>query len=200
MSKLILSPPTMARFFLIALIALITSCNNKKDTPDSPKPDKDTADKVNVALGDLPALCISKQEFVDFYANQPGQEAVFKCVFIFNWDDPQQINPSLTVYRAKPNGKFMGGPVTTLDRKHDHGVDPGEFLFGNLELTKQQADALLALATGNDTGLWFIPDKTNSNHVTYKLYWGDCTIPPQFPAAPPPPDGELNPSPPADPG
>src|SRR5687767_12558290 len=66
MSKHILSPGKIAKLFSLALFILIIACNDKKEDANGNSDARaDSTEKVMAALGDLPALCISKQEFID---------------------------------------------------------------------------------------------------------------------------------------
>ena len=152
-------------------------------------------DKTFVALTsqvNYPVLCISKTAIEAMF--EPG---VNKLVFEFNIDNGN-YNPSLTVFKARPNGKYIGGPVATLDRRIVTFPLPGEIRLSNLELDKAKFDALLQ-GSGDSPHLQFFPDRSTEypQNLTYRLVWGDCDnigdVEGLLAA------DELNPSPPADP-
>lgn len=185
--------------FLICLILYITSCSSDKnktaDTPSTVQKPEDTIMKAMVDLGDFPVLCIAKTTLQSYYNNGTGP-AVQKLVFTFSWNDGRNLNPSLTVYKAKANGEFIGDTVATLDPYDLLLPIQGISLLGNLELTRVKFLRLYA-NSGTNPSLIFYPVK-NGPRVTYRLIWGDCD---NLPANLAQLAGEeLNPCPPNQPG
>lgn len=195
-------------FSLFVLATFILSCNDEKQPPSDekqpPSPSKSVPiqskikkpnDTTFVALAsqiNYPVLCISKAAIEAMF--QPG---VNKLVFEFNIDNGN-YNPSLTVFKARANGTYMGGPVATLDRRALTFNLAGEIRLSNLELDRAKFEALLQ-SSRDFPDLLFFPDRSTDypQNLTYKLQWGDCNnigdVEGLLAA------DELNPSPPADP-
>ncbi len=158
-----------------------------------------SAKKLFANLGDFPVLCIAKDTLRSYYDNGTGP-AVQKLVFCFTWDDSKALNPSLTVYRAKMNGEFIGDAIATLTA-YDFALPiQGISLLGNLELTKVKFDRLYNDWGANPSVLFYpVQSGENGKRVTYRLVPGNCaSIPSEADA-----DltgEELNPCPPNQPG
>lgn len=201
-----LTKPTTMNFsigkihLLLLTVIFFAACNNneadsaaiadstvKNNTAKAPQ-------KMAIAsLGDFPVLCIDTTRLKNLWADMN----VRKLVFQFNNDNTLTQNPSLTVYKARPNGTFIGGAVLTLDRRDVTFNLSGEILLGNLELTRQN---FMNMPNSTKAGyLLFFPtiSRLDNKSVTYKLIWGDCNNLPDTEGLVAP--GELNPSPPADP-
>lgn len=192
-------------FLFFILLATIIACNDKPNASsqtDTPAPDSATTPPVAPAaavMNEFPVLCINKAEIETFYS-----AGVFKLVFNLTWDDTKNLNPTLTVYKSRQNGQFIGGAVKTLDTYNDLWPIQGISFLGNLELTKKYYyDTLEPKAEGKQS-LLFYPVKSGDNgqRITYKLIWGDCNSLPKkadvqllFAAA-----DQLNPCPPNQPG
>jgi hypothetical protein len=192
----------------VFIIALLIPWNNG-DVRNSLRKDIDNtlSNPQAVDLRNFPVLRISKANMITLFAKGTGP-AVKKLVFKFNINDAEARNPSLTAFRAKKSGrKYIPGAPTTLDRTTLTCEITGEYTLGNLELDDKAWGVVLSKAQAN-TYLYFYPTKELMNgvySVVYKLYWGNNEPPHnrcepwKSLAPPPPPDGGLNPSPPADP-
>jgi len=186
------------------LITLLIPWNNKNPYPKVL--DKTLSESQYTELKNFPILRISKNDMVTLFAKGTGP-AVKKLVFKFNINDAEARNPSLTGFRAQKNGrKYIPGTPSTLSRTTQTCEITGEYTLGNLELDDKAWNAVLGKA-GAKTYLYFYPVKEMMGGVysiVYKLFWGNDAPPygcAEFIklAPPPPPDGGLNPSPPADP-
>ena len=155
--------------------------------------------KAFVDLGMFPVLCVDTAQLNEAWKSpQPGiGSSVRKLVFKFNVIDSLTHNPSLTVYRAKPNGQYIGGAVITLDRRDLTFPITGEYLLGNLEILRTDFDKMSN--TTKATHLLFFPLKStlDNKSITYKLIWGNCNSIPDVAGLVA--NFELNPSPPANP-
>lgn len=190
----------------ISLASIFISCNNVKTEQPSPKDDKvqkkDTVLTATSTIGNYPVLCIDKNDLETLFSDPSG--GVQKLVFLPNLNDGEPNNPSLTVFRARQNGTFVGGAQSTLIRRTTTFPIPGEIIWGNLEMNRTKFTALWALpGRSAATHLLFFPSRstTYNTNLTYKLLWGNCNAIPIINEADilNNPD-ELNPSPPFDPG
>jgi hypothetical protein len=197
----------------VFIIALLIPWNNG-DVGNSLRKDIDNtlSNPQPVDLRNFPVLRISKDDLLALFKKQAGQSRVHKLVFKFNINDAQTLNPSLTIFRAQQNDRKylpnLPAVSPTLARVNQTCEITGEYTLGNLELHKNDWATILARVGGN-TYLYFYPTKEQYNgvglyNIVYKLYWGNDAAPYECDAwmklaPPPPPDGGLNPSPPADP-
>ena len=181
---------SIATLLMIALIG----CQDQTTTAQKTEPqNKDTGaaakpvEKAMVANMGFPVLCLDKTQLGILFGDGTGPNGVQKLVLKFNFKE--NLGPSLTVYKAKPNGTFIGGFVGTLNRQAIVLNYSGEFLLGNLELSRKKYDDLLKLPeAANATHLIFAatvndevppppPNVTDIRSITYKLSWGNCDQP-----------------------
>ena len=201
-----------ALFLLICSLIFIISCNSNSDkstettsgdTTVTSQTNTDTSQNKFAPLEDFPVLCISKADLHSYFESGTGP-AVLKLVFSFTWDDSETRNPSLTIYKSKQNGEFIGGAVKTMTTYNDLWPIAGVSKFGNLELTKVKFEAMYA-ASGANPSLLFYPIKREEGgtRVTYRLRWGNCDDLPGHEAMKAEllnAGDELNPCPPNQPG
>ena len=198
---------------LLSFLLLVTllACNDDKTktsegtatsatTVASPTTGATPVPAAAAALNEFPVLCIGKTELESFYS-----AGVFKLVFNLTWDETKPLNPTLTVYKSRQNGQFIGGAVKALTAYNQPWPIEGISYLGNLELTRKYYDDTLEPKAQGKPSLLFYPVKSGDggNRVTYKLLWGDCSTLPaaafsnaEVTAA----TDQLNPCPPNQPG
>lgn len=165
----------------------------------------------------FPVLRISKADMEKLFKKQPGNPKVYKLVFKFNINNlPDVLNPSLTAFQAKRGRrKYIPSPSSaspdpkiTLERTTKTCEQKGEYTMGNLEISRKYWEETV-LPKGKDSSyLYFFPKQQEDDglySIVYLLYWGTDKIPDKECLKPGrkdlilTADGELNPSPPADP-
>jgi hypothetical protein len=200
-----LSKPTTMNFsigkiyLLFLCVIFIAACNNEETGSttivDSTVQTNNVVIPVKAALSaiaDFPVLCIDSTEIRNILKSTPTP---YKLVFNFNFDDKEEMTPSLKFYKSRNNGSYFGNSYKLTRATTPPYNLPGEINLGNLELR----DAMLDRLTGKGSHLLFYPKISTRypGNVTYLIKWGTCDEKiADFNLLV---GEELNPSPPADP-
>lgn len=191
--------------FLFSIIA----CNNEKsgtgtssDSETTASTGGDSSSNQMTHQADFTWLKVEKTTLENTLNISSSIKAI---VFISEFSDTRTANPFLNGFPIKSNGKYYRpnpqqppNPSITLIEAPQSETINGLFYLSDVQLNKDYYNSTILPHAASSNCLYFQPYRNSNNYISYNLIWGDCNSIPDIRALTV--RGNLNPSPPADPG